>query len=304
MLTWSHGVRGFNEGEPNADTLYCIASVSKPLTAFGVLLLADEGRIDLDAPAERVLQELPEAWRFITVRQFLCHVSGIPRGLLQPTWEEALFAAGRRPVDMAGERQRYNNFNYAVAGKLIERASGQSYAAFMKARVFEPLGMMRTQVGAGWTENRARGYRREGGLLVEPLLWPEAGPHYDAAGRVFSTNNDMLALMQAVRERRLLSERGWKAMTTPYGPAARATAGWFAQIAGGRPYVEKLGRLSGYSTDAEFYPDGSALVMMWNLQASRDRSIQPRAALRRAYFGVGPGWVDDDRTSVANEHEG
>ncbi|MGZ8364246.1 MAG: serine hydrolase domain-containing protein [Caulobacteraceae bacterium] len=304
VVTWSHGVRALGDVQPDADTLYCIASVTKSLTAFGVLVLADEGKVNLDGSASTLLPELPESWRYITVRQFLCHASGIPRGLLQPTWEEALEAAAARPLAPPGERSRYNNFNYAVAGKLIERASGQSYAGFMKARVFEPLGMTRTRIGDAWIENRAKGYRREAGVLVEPALWPEAGPHYEAAGKAFSTLNDMLAFLNAVQARRLLSAERWRDMTRPYGPAARATAGWFSQVAGGMPYIEKLGRLSGYSTDAEFYPNGSALVMMWNLQASGDRSIQPRAALRKSYFGIGSGWPEDDRPSVAYEHAG
>ena len=265
------------------------------------------GRLQLDAPARRFLPELPEAWDAITVRQFLCHVSGIPSDSLlrRADWEGSMAAAARLSAAEPGLDSRYNNFNYVVAGKLVEAASGQGYADFVQSRIFAPLGMSRSRVGRGWDANQATGYQfaSRRSLTTVPL-WRDAGPQYDPAGRIMSSLNDVLAFVGAIRDGRLLSPAGLAEVTRPYGPACRGTCGWFAKVAGGLPCTEKIGRVGGYSTDVEFNPRGDAIVMMWSLQSWHDRSVEPRAALRQTLLGVGPGYPEGHHTSVMAEHEG
>jgi CubicO group peptidase (beta-lactamase class C family) len=307
LVAKGYGVRSLDAPPPpGPDTLYCIASVTKAITAFAILLLCDEGRLSLDQPASRWLPELPYGWSAITVRQFLCHVSGIPAdGLIRRAdWDGSMAAAQRLRTGEPGARTRYNNFNYVVAGRLIEAVSGQPYEAFVRERIFTPLGMSRSRVGEGYDYDRATGYQRTYRGLIEPPLWAEAGPQYDAAGRVFSSLNDLLVFLGAIRDGRLLSPASLAQVTRPYGPAQRGTCGWFARVAGGVPYVEKLGRLSGFSTDVEFNARGDAIVMLWNLQASLDRSNRPRAALRQALLGIGPGEPVSGYPSVKDEHDG
>jgi CubicO group peptidase (beta-lactamase class C family) len=307
QIAKGYGVRSLeNPFQPDPDTLYCIASVTKAITAFAVLLLCDDGRLALDQPAARWLSDLPAQWSDITIRQFLCHVSGIPRdgAIRRADWQGSMAAAARLSIRQPGERTRYNNFNYVVAGRLIETASGLPYADFVRDRIFVPLGMSRSHIGETYDYNRAVGYRLAHGGLVEPPLWAEAGPQYDAAGRGFSSLNDLLAFLAAIREGRLLSAQGLAEMTRPYGPAQRGTCGWFAKVAGGVPFTEKLGRLSGYSIDVEFNARGDAIVMIWNLQVPQDRSNRPRAALRQALLGIGSGEPDSPYPSVRDEHEG
>lgn len=302
------GVRSYdNPVRPDPDTLYCIASVTKAITAFGVLLLCDEGRLQLDQPAARWLDDLPPQWGEITIRQFLCHVSGIPGdGLIRrASWESSIAVAARLSAGQPGLRTRYNNFNYVVAGRLIEVVGGRPYADFVRDRIFTPLGMSRSRIGEAYDYNRATGYQRTWrGGLIEPPLWAEAGAQYDAAGRGFSSLNDMLAFLGAIREGRLLSASSQAELTRPYGPAQRGTCGWFAKVTGGVPCTEKLGRLSGYSTDVEFNARGDAIVMLWNLQSPLDRSNQPRAGLRQALLGIGSGEPDSPYPSVKDEHHG
>jgi CubicO group peptidase (beta-lactamase class C family) len=308
LVAKGYGVRSLdNPVRPDPDTLYCIASVTKTITAFAVLLLCDEGRLELDQPASRWLTDLPVQWGGVTVRQFLCHVSGVPGdGLIRrASWEGSMAVAARLGAGEPGLRTRYNNFNYVVAGRLVEVASGRAYADFVRERIFTPLGMSRSRIGEAYDYNRATGYQRtwRGGML-EPPLWIEAGPQYDAAGRGFSSLNDLLAFLGAIREGKLLSPNALADLTRPYGPAQRGTCGWFSKVAGGVPFTEKLGRLSGYSTDVEFNARGDAIVMMWSLQAPLDRSNEPRAALRQALLGIGSGEPDSLYPSVKDEHDG
>src|SRR5262249_38669749 len=103
----------------------------------------DEGKLKLEAPASRYLKDLPRSWQPITIAQFMSHSSGIPdMAQKAPTFEEMLQRAANEPLSFRpGSRQQYNNFNFAVVGKVIEAISGMSYVDFMKRRVFEPLQM-------------------------------------------------------------------------------------------------------------------------------------------------------------------
>ena len=147
------------------QTLYQMASVSKAVTAWGVMRLVEEGKLGLDEPVMRYLKR----WRFpgsdehrdkVTVRHLLSHTAGLDGGLgfggfltgekIQ-TLEEALAstkgsAAGgpRRGVTVArepGTGMAYGNANYAILQLLIEEVTHQSFADYMKEAVLQPLGM-------------------------------------------------------------------------------------------------------------------------------------------------------------------
>jgi CubicO group peptidase (beta-lactamase class C family) len=93
---------------------------------------------------------LPEAWQKITVAQVMAHQSGLPQlGKKLPTFEEMIASARNQPLAPAGSKQEYNNFNFAIVGKLIEKISGQTYLEYMKQAVFDPLGMTATRLDGG-----------------------------------------------------------------------------------------------------------------------------------------------------------
>ena len=75
-----YGVKSFASGEaPDENTVFYIGSLSKALTAVGAMLLVEQGKLDLDAPAGNYLKGLPKSWQPITVKQFMAHQSGIPQ---------------------------------------------------------------------------------------------------------------------------------------------------------------------------------------------------------------------------------
>ncbi len=146
-------------------TLYQMASVSKAVTAWGVMKLVEEGKIGLDEPVMRYLKR----WQFpgsdarrdkVTVRHLLSHTAGLNEGSglagflpgeRVQTLEEALnsikdsTSGAPRPVIVAGEPGRgmfYGNANYAVLQLLIEEVTQQSFATYMESAVLQPLGMV------------------------------------------------------------------------------------------------------------------------------------------------------------------
>lgn len=130
------------------DTVFDAASLTKIVaTAPSVMLLAEEGRIVLDAPVVRYLPECAGQGRDpITVRHLLTHTSGLPAGLpATPAWHglaRALeLACSRTPTDAPGTAFRYSDVNYILLGELVRRISGQPLDRFARQRIFAPLGM-------------------------------------------------------------------------------------------------------------------------------------------------------------------
>ncbi|NML62752.1 beta-lactamase family protein [Massilia sp. RP-1-19] len=129
-------------------TVFDAASLTKIVaTAPSVLLLAEDGRIALDAPLVRYLPECAGQGRDpITVRHLLTHTSGLPAGLpAMPAWQglaRALeLACSRTPTDAPGSAFRYSDVNYILLGELVRRVSGTPLDRFARERIFTPLAM-------------------------------------------------------------------------------------------------------------------------------------------------------------------
>jgi CubicO group peptidase (beta-lactamase class C family) len=132
---------------------FSLASVSKPFTGMGIMLLAQQGKLTLD---DKLAQHIPElaGYGTVTIRQLLHHTSGMPDyvQLADEHWNTtrvlttadliALFQKLRsRPNFAPGEGFEYSNTGYVLLGEIITRASGQSFPEFMTAEIFKPLGM-------------------------------------------------------------------------------------------------------------------------------------------------------------------
>lgn len=144
--------------EITPDSVFQVASVSKQFTAFAVLLMVSEGKIDLNADIRTYVPELQETPRVITVRHLLDHMSGLrERNLLAAMagWMEddiqteaqltELVVRQREVNFSAGEEVEYSNTGYALLAEIVARVSGQSFQSFMHQRVFEPLSMSQTR---------------------------------------------------------------------------------------------------------------------------------------------------------------
>ncbi|MFN8500165.1 MAG: serine hydrolase domain-containing protein [Anaerolineae bacterium] len=184
-----------------ADSLFPVASVTKLATALAVLRLADAGAIGLDDPLAAHLPDAVAAKPGVTPRKLLCHVSGLPLdlppgaalyapGLDWPTLARACLAT---PLAEPPDRVvQYSNSGYGLLAALVERATGQGFAAALAALVLDPLGVEGyLGVEPPRRPARVRGVRgHHRGTDLEPfnsafwrsLAFPWAGLLTDAAG--------------------------------------------------------------------------------------------------------------------------
>ena len=150
--TKGYGVRDVETGETvTSDTEFPIGSTTKSFTALDMMILVDEGSVDLDAPVTTYIPEFelsnPDDTDLVTVRHLLSHTTGLVRTDastfdLNVTAEDVIEAVATTELaGKPGEVFIYSNVNTIVAGEIIERVSGQSWEDFTRERVLEPLGM-------------------------------------------------------------------------------------------------------------------------------------------------------------------
>ncbi len=133
-------------------TLFRIASMSKLFVATSVMQLVDQGRIDLDAPADRYLQT-PLRLRYprpVTVRNLITHTAGFEDaytgifdapGTVAPALQRVIDASLPQQAFPPGTWPAYSNHGFVVLGRIVERVSGQAYADYVEQHVLAPLGM-------------------------------------------------------------------------------------------------------------------------------------------------------------------
>lgn len=208
------------------DSLFWIASMTKPIVATAVLMLQDEGKLSVDDAVEKHLPEFKSQWlvesrtnnamtlkrpaRPITLRDLLTHTSGladVPAPRPNCSLAELVMAYSQQPLKFApGSRWEYCNSGINVLGRVVEVVSGEPFAEFLRERIFRPLGMKDTTFwpSANQAKRLAKTYQpTKGGKGLEPAdIWFIKGNLSDRSrtpfpsGGLFSTAQDMWRFYQ------------------------------------------------------------------------------------------------------------
>ncbi|MFC3891215.1 amino acid adenylation domain-containing protein [Lentzea rhizosphaerae] len=190
-------------GEVTTDTIFQVGSLSKPVTAFAVLRLVEQGVLDLDEDVNGYLTGW-SAPASMTLRHLLSHMSGLeptpstghPRGKEVPALVE-LLAATRLGVP-PGTLFRKANIHYSVVQQLLVDVTGRSFAELMRDLVFTPLGMTNSGFGHTFPDGRdvAPGHDEEGRPIDGGwLLWPD-----EAAAGLWTTSTDLAVFLLEIRK--------------------------------------------------------------------------------------------------------
>jgi len=288
-IIWEEGF-GLADREKNLPatehTPYPLASISKSLTATGLMILVERGLVNLDSPVNDYLGEVKlqacvgEAAE-ATVRRVASHTAGLPLHSQHfydaepdrpPPMDETIRRYGNL-VTVPGERYQYSNLGYGLLGYVISRVSGQSYADFMREEVFAPLGMDHTSVhtGPGLEADPAIKYTPDG-LVVPPYDSDSPG-----ASAIYSSAHDLILFAMYLLKNDLPAQRAvitdgsidemerpspetgptreWEREGSGYG------IGWFIGVTeGGLRVVQHSGGTHGVSTVLALIPEENLAV--------------------------------------------
>jgi D-alanyl-D-alanine carboxypeptidase len=259
------------------NTVYQLASVTKPFTATAVMVLVEEGKLGLDEEISKQLADLPKTWKSVTVRQLLNHTSGIKNYAAvrafhktpskDYTHREILDFVANEPLEFApGDKWEYSNTGYILLGMLIERVSGKTYGDFLAGRIFEPLGMMQTRVNdlRAIIPNRAQGYDSKGGVLRNGEYLSPSQPF--AGGMLVSSVSDLVKWDASLETEKLLKKSSLEQMVTPTetkkGEAAGYGFGWYVEKVNGRRLIAHGGGLPGFSAQISRFVDDKLTVIV------------------------------------------
>jgi CubicO group peptidase (beta-lactamase class C family) len=266
-------------------TLYSLASISKPITATGLMTLVQAGKIDLDRPLNDYLGDAKLRGRAgdaaqATVRRVANHTSGLPlhyqffysdEPFPRPSMDETILRYGNL-VTVPGEHYQYSNLGFGLLDYAIARTSGMAYEDFMRQEVFLKLGLTHTSVGIGpGLEKFAAMRYGEDGLPI---------PFYDfdhrGASAIFASAHDLVRFSLFHLKAHLpdqvaiLSDASIDEMhrpTTKTGPHSGYGIGWGTSDVNGYTVVSHTGGMGGVATVLWIIPsENVAIVALCNSQ--------------------------------------
>ena len=291
-VIWAEGF-GFADRERHIkatpDTMYWLASVSKLLTATGMMTLVENGLIDLDRPANDYLpgaklRSYAGDAKQMTVRRLANHTSGLPvhynfyyAGTPPLSSDEVIGRYGIG-VTAPGSRWEYSNLAFGILAHIVELAAKKPWREFQAAAVYRPLRMTRTWDGVprGRDREAAVPYTRDVGdrFIRVPL--------YDfdhrGASAIWSTANDLARFVRAnlnggvLEGTRILKEESVRAMHRLSGESAPGVGtgiGWAVGLFMGHESISHTGGMPGVATYVRAYPkDNAATIVLTNIDDS------------------------------------
>lgn len=301
------------------DQPYQIASISKQFTAMGLLLLEDEGKLDLDDSVAKWVPGITYGDR-ITIRQMLAHTSG-----LQDNWpQDYSFALmeksvtpqgiadrwGKKPLDYEpGTRWQYSNTGYVVAGMILEKASGEPLMTYLKRRVFEPAGIIGLNQDDTNTTAFPAGYRRNALGPVRPALPPGQGWMF-ASGMLSMSAADLAKWNIARLNRTVFAAENWIEQERPVlrldGTSNGYALGVYNRAQRDRRTIDHTGAAVGFLTSNTVYPDSRAAITVLTNADFSGASGSISEGIERIVLGAPTATaegeterIDDARTTLA-----
>jgi len=319
-IVWSQGF-GWADIERRVPvtplTRFRTGSIAKPLSAVAVARLAQQKRLDVDAPIGGYLSDLPEPLRPVTVRQLAGHLAGVrhyiptdpPDRLYGLHFDDARGAL-RRFIDSPllcepGAEYHYSTYGYTLLAAAAEGATGERFNDLLRAEVLEPLGLHHTQPENVMTPSADRAGYYERGPDRELRNAPYANLSYKVAGGgIVSTPEDLVRFASALFEPGFVDTETHALLMTPMKTTeGRATGygfGWgIAKDRNGRRFGHTGGQI-GTTTALVAYPDARiAVALMCNI-AGAPLGMDEAVAIAELFLAEG----DDAPVPLGDAFEG
>jgi CubicO group peptidase (beta-lactamase class C family) len=275
------------------ETIFQSGSVGKQFTATAVMMLVEEGKVELDDPIAKYLKSAPEAWQAVTIRELLSHTAGFtdyPDNFdFRKDYSESdlLKIVENIPLAYApGTKWSYSNLGYLTLGILIHQVTGEFYGDFLQERIFKPLGMRTTRIisEADIVPNRAAGYRWVKGELKNQE-WVSPTLNTTADGALYFSILDLAKWDAALYTEKLLKHSSLEQMYTVaklkngipnsggYG------FGWEISTENGHRVIGHGGAWQGFRSHiARYVDDELTVVVLANLDGADTGKIADHVA--------------------------
>lgn len=294
------------------DMVFRIGSVTKQFTAAAILMLEERGKLSVTDDLREHLPDYPTQGRTITLEHLLTHTSGIRSYTDMESFaaylredlgvDEAIARFRDEPLAYEpGAKYAYNNSGYFLLGAVIERASGQTYEAFLEENVFEPLGMRDTYYGSATRiiERRASGYEEREGKFVNASYLSMTLPY--AAGSLVSSADDLAKWDAALYDDTILSEasrsKWWEAYRLTGGERVDYGYGWGLSSYEGRFVAEHGGGINGFRCHVLRMPEERLYVAVLTNRAA-DEAGPALVARKLAAAAIGAPLEEPQSVSV------
>lgn len=297
VLSDSYGLANVENHVPvTSTTLFPINSATKSFTGVAMMQLVEAGLVDLDAPVSRYLDDLPDAWKNVRLRQLLAHTSGLPdildqQGLVGGGSEsEAWKAVKMLPMEApVGDRFAYNQTNYALLARIIVKQAKIPYEKYLAERQFAVAGMRSSTFGDSYDllANAATMYsyfprKTDAAGDAERLShWFYDMPHgLWAGGGIQTTADEVARWMIALSGGQLISAAHVQDMWTPEKLNSGADGSWAAgwPVLATSPH-RQVGGMGGARAAFMVYPDdGLAIIVLTNLVGANPQNFIPKIA--------------------------
>jgi len=270
LLDKGYGFANLEWEIPNTPaTKFRLGSITKQFTAASILLLEERGKLKVEDPVKKYMPDAPVAWDKITIFHLLTHTSGIPNFTSFPDYEskEAQSMTPQQLVDWfkdkplefePGTKWNYSNSGYVLLGYLIEKISGQSYAAFVQQNIFTPLDMKDSGYDShsALITHRASGYSHGKDGPVNAGFVNMTIPL--SAGALYSTTEDLLRWEEGLFGGKLLKPESLSKMITPFKQDYAFGLG--VSTKNGHKMIAHNGGIEGFNTSLIYYPDDKLVV--------------------------------------------
>lgn len=296
----------------NENSVFELASCSKQFTAMAIMILKERGKLKFEDKVSQYIPELSYAGD-ITINHLIHHTGGLPdyMGLLDSLFDKKKIATNKDIIELLGKHKppvvfapntkfEYSNTGYALLASIIEKASGTSYAKFLKTEIFDPLGMKHTLVynrryAPKKIDNYAYGYvyndSTQQYLLpdnYEPtkmVVWLDG---IVGDGCVNSTANDLFLWDRALHNKKLISEKGYLELFSesilPDSTSTKYAFGWTVDT---HPTFGKViahnGGWPGYVSRIERHPESDKTIIL--LQNHHNVTI-PHKDIRHILYNI------------------
>jgi D-alanyl-D-alanine carboxypeptidase len=283
VLAKGYGRRSLADDRPvSADTLFAIGSVSKQFICAAVLLLAEDGKLQVNDPVAKYYPNLTRA-KDITLFDLMNHVSGYPdyypldfvdRRMTRKIDPDELlrrYAGGKLDFE-PGSKWSYSNTGYILLGRVVEKVSGGTLGEFLSQRIFQPLSMTNSFYELDPADARlASGYATF--ALSEPeLVGAEGRGWLGGAGGIYSTPSDLAKWdLALISDKVFKRAETYSLMTSPRklsdGKFAEYGCGLSVKTQGGRQVLSHNGAVSGFNTYNAMAPSTrSAVIVTVNIE--------------------------------------